>query len=252
MVWLALGTGLLLLLLWLARVFASARAETVRKFAVWSGAGLAGGLLLLALMTGRGAHAVWTLVLFGPILWRLFQSWRGARMFRRGAGRGGGAGGGASAAGAETTVETPTLVMRLDHATGRMSGRVRRGAFAGRELAELGLPDLLALLAECRGQDEESVPLLEAWLDRTEPDWRAAEAWERPGAGGGGGSGGASRRGGRMTREEALAVLGLAEGASAEEIRAAHRRLMRGAHPDQGGSDWLAARINEARDVLLG
>jgi DnaJ family protein C protein 19 len=58
--------------------------------------------------------------------------------------------------------------------------------------------------------------------------------------------------GGAMSREEAFAVLGLRPGASVAEIRAAHRRLMRGAHPDQGGSDWLATRINQARDVLLG
>ena len=58
--------------------------------------------------------------------------------------------------------------------------------------------------------------------------------------------------GGPMTREEAYQVLGLRPGASETDIRAAHRRLMRGAHPDQGGSDWLAARINQARDVLLG
>ena len=55
-----------------------------------------------------------------------------------------------------------------------------------------------------------------------------------------------------MTREEAYAVLGLQPGASEQEIRAAHRRLMRGAHPDGGGSDWLASRVNQARDVLLG
>jgi curved DNA-binding protein CbpA len=47
-------------------------------------------------------------------------------------------------------------------------------------------------------------------------------------------------------------VLGLRPGASKAEILSAHRRLMRGAHPDTGGSDWLAARINLARDVLLG
>lgn len=60
------------------------------------------------------------------------------------------------------------------------------------------------------------------------------------------------RREGPMSREDAYAVLGLKPGASVAEIRAAHRRLMRGAHPDGGGSDWLAARINQARDILLG
>ena len=123
-----------------------------------------------------------------------------------------------------------------------MSGTVRRGRQTGRELAALTLPELLALLADCRAEDPDSVALLEAWLDRLDPDWRAAEA-----------AAAAARRppGGRMTREEALAVLGLAEGADEAAIRAAHRRLMRAAHPDQGGSDWLAARINQARDMLL-
>ena len=55
-----------------------------------------------------------------------------------------------------------------------------------------------------------------------------------------------------MTRQEAYQVLGLAPGASETDIRAAHHRLMRTAHPDAGGSDWLAARVNMARDVLLG
>lgn len=57
---------------------------------------------------------------------------------------------------------------------------------------------------------------------------------------------------GRMTPEEACAVLGVRSGASEADIRAAHRRLMRAAHPDGGGSDWIAARVNQARDVLLG
>ena len=75
--------------------------------------------------------------------------------------------------------------------------------------------------------------------------WRAAHP--RTGRGAGGRAGGA----GAMTREEAFQVLGLQPGASEADIRAAHRRLMRGAHPDSGGSDWLASRINQARDLLL-
>jgi DnaJ family protein C protein 19 len=67
-----------------------------------------------------------------------------------------------------------------------------------------------------------------------------------------GGAGPARRSSGPMTRQEAFEVLGLQPNASATEIREAHRRLMRGAHPDAGGSDWLAARVNQARDILLG
>ena len=238
MVWLALGAAILLLALWLGRIFADARVDTVKKVALWSGAIFGGGLLLLLLFTGRGGQALWSLLLFAPMLWRLTQGWRAAWRFGRAAPRPE-----ASRPGAETTVETATLTMRLDHVTGRMSGRVRRGRWAGRELAELPLSDLLALLGDCRANDAESVPLLEAWLDRSAPDWREADfaAGTPPPAAGPG----------RMTRAEALEVLGLKEGASPDEIRAAHRRLMRAAHPDQGGSDWLAARINQARDVLL-
>jgi hypothetical protein len=246
-VWLALGLGTLLLVLWLLRLFAAARAETVRKVGIWALAGLGAALLVTMLFTGRGAQALWTLFLLGPVAWRVVQSRRSAWRFGR---AGGDAAGGGGAGPGETGVETATLAMRLDHGTGRMSGRVRRGAFAGRELAELGLPELISLLADCRAADPESVPLLEAWLDRAAPDWREAEAWAGAGAGGGGGA--ARGSGAGMTRAEALAVLGLAEGASGDEIRAAHRRLMRAAHPDQGGSEWLAVRINQARDVLLG
>lgn len=246
MVWIAIGTGTLLLLLWLLRVFASAPAETVRKVGTWALGGLGVGLILLAVITGRGAQAIWMGLFLAPLIWRFAQHWRGARRFAAGLGRGQ-----AGGAGEETAVQTATLLMRLDHATGRMSGRVRAGRHAGRELAELGLPALLELMRECRANDPESVPLLEAWLDRAAPEWREAEAFAESGPAGGGG-GGARPRGGAMTREEALAVLGLSEGAKPEEIRAAHRRLMRAAHPDHGGSDWLAARLNEARDVLLG
>jgi hypothetical protein len=135
-------------------------------------------------------------------------------------------------------VETAFLSMTLHHDSGRMTGSVKAGQFAGRELATLTLPELLTLLQECQVSDIDSVALLEAWLDRAHPDWRAEPA--------------ADPRSGAMTRAEALEILGLAEGADEDAIRAAHRRLMRSAHPDQGGSAWLAARINAARDLLLG
>lgn len=78
--------------------------------------------------------------------------------------------------------------------------------------------------------------------------------WGRPpGDGAAGPSGGrAPRASGKMSRAEALKVLGLGEGATEDDIRAAHRRLILQTHPDRGGSDYLAAKINEAKDVLLG
>lgn len=75
--------------------------------------------------------------------------------------------------------------------------------------------------------------------------WKGTPPGVRP-------SGGRPRSGDAMTAAEAYEVLGLQPGATDEEIRDAHRRLMMAAHPDHGGSDWLATRINQARDVLLG
>ena len=242
MVWVALGTGGLIFALWLLRVVANAPVAALRQGVLWSAGAAGAGFLLLMLASGRAPQVIGALGLLAPFAYRWWQNRRAARRF--GAGAGGENGG-------ESRVETATLEMRLDHRTGHMSGRVRgAGPQAGRELAELSRAELLALLADCRAGDPDSVPLLEAWLDRADPDWREA------GDGGGHGAEGA-RAGpgggapGPMSRQEALAVLGLADGASEAEIRAAHRRLMRAAHPDSGGSDWMAARLNEAHDVLL-
>jgi hypothetical protein len=226
MAWLALGTAVLLLGLILLYAFAHARPATVKRTAVWGLAGIGGIGFAVMLLTGRGlSTAVWSLIVFGPALMQLWRGWRAKLAFSR-----------PGPEGEASGVETATLAMRLDLASGAMSGRVLRGAFEGRELAELSRADLVALMADCAANDPESVALLEAWLDRTDPEWR-----EEP----------APTAAGPMTRAEALAVLGLAEGASEADIRAAHRRLMQSAHPDRGGSDWLAARINEARAVLL-
>jgi hypothetical protein len=238
-VWVALGAGGLLFGLWLLRLVANAPVAALRQGLLWFAGLAAAAVLLLLLASGRAPQVLGALGVLAPFAWRWWRNRRAARRF--GAGTAGGESGG------ESRVETATLEMRLDHATGSMSGRVRGGPQAGRELAELSRPELLALLAACRADDPDSAPLLEAWLDRADPDWRAAADEHGGAAGGARPAPGA----GPMGREEALAVLGLAAGASDAEIRAAHRRLMRAAHPDGGGSDWLASRVNEARDVLL-
>jgi hypothetical protein len=142
--------------------------------------------------------------------------------------------------GRRTEVHTAFLKAWIDHGTGDVGGTVLSGRFAGRTLDRLSDSELLDLHEECRA-DADSVRVMEAYLDRRlNVDWRTAR--EPP------------PRGPRsdMTRAEALAVLGLAEGASEEEIRAAHRRLIRRTHPDAGGTADLAARINRAKDVLVG
>jgi hypothetical protein len=149
------------------------------------------------------------------------------------------------AAGRTSTVTTDFLRMSLEHDTGTMSGTVLRGQFAGMTLDELGPGELLSLLRECRAADERGARLLEAYLDRLYPSWRDAFA------GGERGGSASSSSGGEMSVEEAYEVLGLAPGAGADLIKEAHHRLMMKLHPDHGGSDYLATKINRARDVLL-
>ncbi len=142
--------------------------------------------------------------------------------------------------GQRTEVRTAFLQAWIDHGSGDVGGTVLSGQFAGRTLDSLADGDLLGLHAECAA-DPDSHKVLEAYFDRRlGGDWRNAQ---RPPPSG-------SRA--DMSRGEALAVLGLAEGATAEEIKAAHRRLIQRMHPDVGGSADLAARINRAKDVLLG
>jgi hypothetical protein len=142
---------------------------------------------------------------------------------------------------ARSDVETAWLRMTLEHATGAMDGLVLQGAFRGRRLAELSQAELLDLLATLRVADADSAALLESYLDALGLDWRSA----RP-------DGGAAPAGGTMSRAEAAMILGVPEDADREAVSRAWREAMKRNHPDQGGSAYLAARINEARDVLLG
>jgi hypothetical protein len=153
--------------------------------------------------------------------------------------------------GQRSRVRSRHLDMTLDHDTGEMDGAVRAGRFAGERLGTMTLAELQELYGEV-AQDTESVALLDAYLDRRFPDWRS-EAGEAPSGDGRdrGTWGGKSTATGPMTVEEARKVLGLGSAATEIEIRAAHRRLMKNLHPDQGGSTYLAAKLNEARDLLL-
>jgi len=148
--------------------------------------------------------------------------------------------------GQSSSVRTSFLEMNLDHDTGAMSGTVRDGRYTGRELADMSLEDLLDLLGECQS-DPQSVQLLESFIDRAHgDDWRFAESHANRN------TGSQATPGGPMSRAQALEILGVADGASAQEIRDAHRRLMLANHPDRGGSTFLAAQINQAKEVLLG
>jgi hypothetical protein len=143
-------------------------------------------------------------------------------------------------------VRSAMIEMELDHDTGAMDGTVLAGALAGRRLESLDEAALKLLYEQCRRQDPDGVRLLEAYLDRRFAGWRQdahADADTGPRA---------QTRPGAMTEQEAYQILGLEPGASADDVRRAHRALMKKLHPDQGGSTYLAARVNEAKEVLLG
>jgi hypothetical protein len=144
--------------------------------------------------------------------------------------------------GQTSRVRSAFVEMELDHDTGAMRGRILAGRHEGVTLDVLDVATVVGFLPEI---DEESRALLAAYLDRREPRWRE-DAQGDTAAGHG-----SPRGSGKVTEEEAYQILGVQPGASAAEIGRAHRALMKKLHPDQGGSTYLAARVNEAKDVLL-
>jgi len=146
--------------------------------------------------------------------------------------------------GKRSTVRTAALEMELDHDSGVLEGMVLAGRHEQKMLSAMSLKELRELYADLSG-DQESLQLLETYLDGRFPVWR-----EDTDPHGGDGQRVAPGSG-AMTKEEAYKVLGLETGATPADIRKAHRRLMQRLHPDLGGTSFLAARINEAKDVLL-
>lgn len=225
--------------LWLRSQPPGQRKPAIIKLATAAGIG---SVVVLAL-TGR-LHVLFALAAFlFPLLRRLLPSLLIGRMGRAGSGSA------HASTGNQSRVTSDILEMSLDHDSGTMNGTILKGPMAGRELADLGESEFLALLRYCREQDEDSARLLETYLDRRFGDsWRADDEADAEGREGGD----AASTGGPLTESEALDILGLAPGASREEIIQAHRRMMQKVHPDRGGSNYLAARINEAKACLLG
>ncbi|WP_295383848.1 molecular chaperone DnaJ [uncultured Thiodictyon sp.] len=250
-----IALGVFWFLYWFRRTPPARVADILRKVAMWSLV----GVLVLAAATGRlspifafigalipAAVRLLTLLQSVPALQRLLRS-LGIPLpggIFGGAPGAGGTGSTSSGGAGGSSIRTRFLEMRLEHATGAMDGRVLEGPFVGRELRDLRLDELLRMLELYREADAQSASVLEAYLDRERgPDWRTRD----PGPG----AGHTGAGDGPMNEAEALAILGLEPAADAAAIRDAHRRLMQRLHPDRGGSGYLAAKINEAKRVLL-
>lgn len=243
MSYLILGVALLAGVLLAGRWYVSTDPKTLMKVLKWL---LVGGILGVAaffLLTGRVTLALAALPALLPWIIRIRRAARTAKAFHRMSQRGGG-----QSSGQASAVNTRHLHMELNHDTGQMWGTVVTGLHEGRELQDLQDEEILQLLAHYQAEDPESAQILAAYLDRERPDWRQS-------AGGGHEethSRQSAQQTGVMSRAEAYDVLGLEQGAPEDAIREAHRRLIAHLHPDKGGSTFLAAKVNQAKDVLLG
>lgn len=234
------GFLLLFLLLWglrgFTRVPPALLAKVVRRF----GGVVAIGIGLFLIVRG-GVEAGMAVLGFG--LWFMgFFNLKGPIGFRS-VGRGRRSSG-------ISRVRSAMIEMELDHATGALNGTVLAGPFEGRALNSLTRTQCEALWTLCRTDDPDGARLLEPYLDRRFPGWGAAGEADGDARRAAGGDG-RSRRAGKMTEEEAYEVLGLRKGATRDDVARAHRALMKKLHPDHGGSTDLAARVNEAKDILM-
>ncbi|MGH8643540.1 MAG: DnaJ domain-containing protein [Gammaproteobacteria bacterium] len=238
---LILGPLVLLGLFLAGRWFVRSPTAIVSRF-LRRGVVLIGLLALLLLAASGRLH--WLIALAGALLAALVrllpllryapvlhQLWRRMR-----------SGAPSAPAGDTSTVQTRFVRVSFDQASGQMEGEILQGAYAGRRLDELSRAQLSDLFKEYQLADRDSANLLAAYLDRVcGRDWRNGAKTRSKGG----------SDPGRMTREEAYRLLGLQSGANDSDITAAHRRLMQKVHPDRGGSDYLAAKINQAKDLLL-
>jgi DnaJ-domain-containing protein 1 len=225
------GVVALLLVLGAISAFTKADPKQVALLLRWIGGGAA--LAAAGFLLSRGAIAIAIpLGAFGLGLLGWTSFWPASFTART-----------QRSTGQVSKVRTAFLEMELDHDTGAMRGRVIAGSHQGASLDALDRAALIKLLSEV---DDDSRDLLAAYLDRMAPGWREQAQQDSAGS-----SGPPPAGGGKMTEQEACQILGVTPGASKEEITRAHRSLIKKLHPDQGGTTYLAARINEAKDVLL-
>lgn len=233
MISLLYGIAAVALVWWLSQLYARANPRAVaRALKIIGGVAALGGAAVM-LFRGRIDMA---LLLGGVAAWLL--GWSRFSLPRFG-------GRTAPSPGRISRVRSALVEMILDHDTGEMSGEVLAGPFAGRPLDSLAQQDLALLLRECLVSDPDGARLLEAYLDRRFAGWR--EHAERDGDAGAR----TQPHPSTMSEQEAYEILGLQPGAGADDIRHAHRMLMKKLHPDQGGSTYLAARVNAAKEILL-
>lgn len=228
------GIAAVALAWWLLKVFARSDTQAVAKAVK-----IVGGVLALgaAVVLGAKGQIATALLVGGFGAWALGWDWLPLP---------GPWGGPRRTAGRFSRIRSAMIEMEIDHATGGIEGSVLAGSLAGRRLSSLAPDNLRRLYEECIALDPEGVPLLEAYLDRRFSGWREDAQGDRD-----------TRtrthaQSGVMTKDEAYQILGLKPGASFDEVRHAHRTLIKKLHPDQGGSAYLAARVNQAREVLLG
>lgn len=227
------GLAALVLLLLAARWFSQANTTIMARHIRTLIGGTALVFAGVFLVRGLPAQAL-PLGLVGAWLlgWLGWPQWNSGTVGRTG-----------SPHGQTSTIVTDHLEMMLDHESGAISGHVLKGMFAGRALESLKPVEMALLWRDCQFVDPQSAQILETYLDRMHPSWREDMArGEREMANG---------PDGRMGPDEAYEILGLAPGATDDDIRKAHRELMMKLHPDRGGSTYLASKINEAKDVLL-
>jgi len=228
---LLLGVVVLVLLLWAVQAFSKADPKQAARLLRVIGGGAALIFAVFLLLRGEIGPAVTVGIIgLGWLGWITLWPASFAGRTRKSPGQ-------------VSRVRTAYLEMELDHDSGAMRGRILTGRHQGASLEALDLATLLDLLGEIDGDSRD---LLAAYLDRQQPGWRE-HAQDHAAAG----HQTRAAASGKMTEEEAYQILGIEPGASADDVSRAHRSLMKKLHPDQGGSTYLAARVNEAKEVLL-